>query len=82
MSYGMDQLWDNYVSEEETELSTYIFRYQTNYGLGLTVVVAEDLDSAKAMAKTAGAWDVDDVIVIDSNTKKGIVISNQDNNFQ
>ncbi len=81
MSYGMDQLWDNYVSEEETELSTYIFRYQTNYGLGLTVVVAEDLDSAKAMAKTAGAWDVDDVIVIDSNTKKGIVISNQDNNF-
>ena len=77
----MDQLWDNYVSEEETELSTYIFRYQTNYGLGLTVVVAEDLDSAKAMAKTAGAWDVDDVIVIDSNTKKGIVISNQDNNF-
>lgn len=33
------------------------------------------------MAKTAGAWDVDDVIVIDSNTKKGIVISNQDNNF-
>lgn len=81
MSYGMDQLWDNYVSEEETELSTYIFRHQTNYGLGLTVVVAEDLDSAKAMAKTAGAWDVDDVIVIDSNTKKGIVISNQDNNF-
>ena len=81
MSYGMDQLWDNYDSEEETELSTYIFRYQTNYGLGLTVVVAEDLDSAKAMAKTAGAWDVDDVIVIDSNTKKGIVISNQDNNF-
>ena len=81
MSYGMDQLWDNYVSEEDTELSTYIFRYQTNYGLGLTVVVAEDLDSAKAMAKTAGAWDVDDVIVIDSNTKKGIVISNQDNNF-
>jgi hypothetical protein len=61
-------------------MNTYIFRYSTNYNLGIVVVIEETLEKAKILALKAGAWSVDDVTVIDNNTKKGIIIDNASNN--
>lgn len=60
-------------------MKTYIFRYSTNYNLGVVVVNAESLDEAKEYAKKVGAWDTNDYTEIDSS-KEGIIISNSDNN--
>jgi len=37
-------------------MKTFIFRYSTNYNLGIVVVVEENLDKARVLADAAGAW--------------------------
>lgn len=62
-------------------MKTFIFRYSTNYNLGIVVIVEEDLEKAKEVALEAGAWDTNDVTIIDSNTKKGIILDNASSNY-
>ena len=57
--------------------TTYIFRYSTNYNLGLVVINATSLEEAKELAQNANAWDTDDVTIID-NSIHGIILSNGD----
>ena len=59
------------------DLKTYLFRYTTNYNLGIVIVNANSEKEAKIMALKAGAWDTDDITVI-SNEKHGVVLSNGD----
>lgn len=61
-------------------MKTYIFRYSTNYNLGLVVVNALSLEAAKELAMMAGAWDTNDVVVIDLN-QEGVIIANKDNSY-
>jgi hypothetical protein len=60
--------------------NTYIFRYSTNYNLGLVVINALDLEDAKILALEAGAWDTNGVIVINPSIY-GAIITNGDSNY-
>lgn len=55
-------------------MKTYIFKFSTNYNLGIVVVTANSLKKAQQLAKTGGAWDIDDVTIIDHNTKKEEIV--------
>ena len=59
--------------------TTFIFRYSTNYNLGIVVVNALTLDEAKEIALGNGAWDTDDVTIINPN-QQGIILCNSDSN--
>jgi hypothetical protein len=61
-------------------MKTFIFRYSTNYNLGIVVIVEDSLEKAKKLALEAGAWDTNDVTIIDSNTKRGIILDNASSN--
>jgi hypothetical protein len=58
-------------------LKTYIFRYDTNFGPGVIVVNAKDLEQAKQYAKIAGAWHTNDFIEMDA-TYEGVVYKDED----
>jgi hypothetical protein len=61
------------------DIITYIFRYQTNYGLGVVVVNATSDKEAKELAKIAGAWDTDDMTPVNPKIQ-GIILDNASSN--
>ena len=51
-------------------MKTYLFRFDTNYETaGIIITTAKGLDYAKKLADEKGAWDFNDITIIDTETE-------------
>lgn len=61
----------NYLQRQDNcdIMKTYLFRFDTNYGTaGIIITTAKGLDYAKKLADERGAWDFNDITIIDTKT--------------
>lgn len=50
-------------------MKTFIISYNTNYGLGVMIINSLNLESARILAKSSGAWDRFEIEELDKKTE-------------